>query len=150
TCPECAGTKVLTLIKGNGERVDLDCSNCSPGFDPPSGQVPRTIYEHSPTPFTPRRVDMSGGEFTYSSASPDDNCYSMRYAKDLYRTREECEAACVKLNEERTAHDERQALINLQHKRRSLSHSATYWTQQAAKLRKDLERVEAYTKRLKT
>lgn len=149
TCPECAGTKVLTLIKGNGERVELNCGYCGTGYDRASGVVPVTIYEHQPTPFVPRRVDMSCGEFTYSEASPEANAYSYTYAKNLYRSREECEAACARLNAERTADDERRALLNLQHKRRALSHSASYWTQQAAKLRKDLERVEARVRVLK-
>lgn len=149
TCPECAGTKVLTLIKGNGEHVELDCGYCGTGYDRASGVVPRTIYEHRPTPFIPRRLDMCGGEFTYSESPPDANGYSYEYAKNLYKSREECEEACAKLNAERAKNDERQALLNLQHRRRTLSHSASYWTTQAAKLRKDLDRVESYVKRLR-
>lgn len=38
-CPDCFGHKYLTVIKGDGEQVTIDCEGCSRGYEPPRGYV---------------------------------------------------------------------------------------------------------------
>jgi len=61
-CPECCGTKVITMVQGNGTAVSLNCAACAVGFMPPTGRVKRVFYRHEPTPFVPRRVEIYGQE----------------------------------------------------------------------------------------
>ena len=102
TCPECAGTRALTLILGNGESVSLACDNCSLGYDPPRGVVKRTYYHHEPEQFQclDVRID-SATEFRYL-------CHDRgSKSTDLYRDRDECAKACTALNEKRKEDEER-------------------------------------------
>ena len=149
-CPECAGTKVIEMTKGNGERVSLDCGLCGPGYDPPRGVITRNVYNYTPTPFTPRRWDKSCGEFTFSESEPGSSCYSFSYAKDLFRDRNECQKRCDELKKELTENQERRMLANISSKRKSLAFSASYWSQQVARYRKELAAAEARLSRCKS
>ena len=143
TCPECAGTKALTMIRGNGEQVSLECNYCQLGYNPPRGVVSRIYYDHRPTLFTPRRVRVDGDEITYSASEPDATCYVTAYARDLFTSQDECQARCDILNAERTRAEEDKALAMLTSKRQSLAHSVHYWGNLAKNLKKQLEQVEA-------
>ena len=142
-CPECAGTKALTLIRGNGEQVSLECNYCQLGYDPPRGVVSRIYYDHRPTPFTPRRVRVDGDEITYSASEPDATCYSVVSARYLYPSQDECQARCDILNAERTKAEEERALAILASKRQGLAHSVHYWGNLVKDLKKKLEKATA-------
>ena len=43
-CPICFGTKVVTLILGDGTAVELDCKYCDNGFMGPQGHVVESHY----------------------------------------------------------------------------------------------------------
>ena len=43
-CPVCFGNKVVHIILGDGEKIELKCDYCSPGYDPPRGFVME--YQH--------------------------------------------------------------------------------------------------------
>jgi len=44
-CPDCLGTKAVTLILENGERHILECKICCPGgYDGPRGYIIKTQY----------------------------------------------------------------------------------------------------------
>ena len=143
TCPECLGTKAVTLILANDESYSLDCACCGTGFDGPRGVVKAGSHGRDPIPFTPHRVRVDGDEVMYSESGPDANCYQSADAKDLFATVEECQARCEVLNAERRAHDEKQALNHRMSKRRDLAWSVHYWRSERARLVKDLERIEA-------
>ncbi len=143
TCPECAGTKAITMILGNGEQVSLYCENCRLGYDPPTGQVKRTYYEHSPTRFTPLRVGVDGSEIRYSESGPDSTCYSSAYAKDLFATQEECQVRCDVLNAEKTQEETDRAWQVLLQNRKKMASSVGYWSQMVGRLRKELAATEA-------
>jgi hypothetical protein len=143
TCPECDGTRAIEMIKGNGERVSLECGHCSHGYEPPRGKVKQCVYESRPIPFVPLRVATSGDEFTYSESPPGATSYSFRYAKDLFRSREECEARCAAIDAERKADDEKRAVHNLASKRRSLAFSASYWSRKVADIERELATAKA-------
>ena len=128
TCPECAGTAVLTLIKGNGERVTLECNNCQMGYSRPTGTVRFTVTEFRPTPFVCNRVtEVRGDVVRYSSASPDAPCYSTVESTDLFATEEECAAACAVKTAAAEVARKGNAAAHLESKRRSLAHSTHYW-----------------------
>lgn len=137
-CPECAGTKVLTLIQGNGEKVTIDCACCSRGYEPPHGVIERTVYEHTPTRFIPGRVEISGGVIRYSESGPDAACYRIVRVDELFSDRDECEAACVQLNEDRAKQDAELAVRNLASKRREMAWSVHYWGRKVKELERDL------------
>lgn len=142
TCPECLGTRVVTLLLANDESYSLDCACCGVGFDGPRGVVKAFSHDRRPRPFTPHRVRMDGDEFTYSESDPSANCYSSAYAKDLFATLEECQAHCEVLNAEQRAYQEKQALNHRMSKRRDMAWSVHYWRSERARLVKDLERLE--------
>lgn len=106
TCPECNGTKILTLVKGNGEIIELRCNYCERDFEP-RGIVRRVVYDCQPLPFVPKRVEMYGQEFRYSESSPDATAYQFYESSDLFEDREACAAACV--GPQRCASSERRA-----------------------------------------
>lgn len=43
-CPDCFGQKALTVIKGDGSQVSIECAGCQRGYEPPRGYV--SYYEH--------------------------------------------------------------------------------------------------------
>jgi len=67
-CPECAGTKAITMIQGNGVQVSLACAACSAGYEPPRGVIQRTYYEHRPVQVMLRRVEVRGNEIQLITA----------------------------------------------------------------------------------
>ena len=71
TCPECMGSKVVTLTLGNGEQYQLGCAACGPGYEQPRGVVQETKYCCVPESFTPRRFSIEGSEIHYSESSPE-------------------------------------------------------------------------------
>ena len=143
TCPECAGTRVITMILGNGEQVSLDCENCTHGYEPATGQVERTYYEHAPMSFIPGRVSVDGDEIRYSESGPDSTGYSSSYARDLFATKEECQVRCDALNAEKTREREDQSRQILLQSRKKMAWSVSYWREQVTRLRKELAVTEA-------
>lgn len=148
-CPECAGTCVIEMTKGNGERVSLACNLCGPSYEPPKGVIQRHIYEHSPVPFIPARVRMDGDEFWYSESDPTASSYSSVQSTSLFISKEECEARCKQLNEDRAKHDAEMLLHSISSKRRSLSHSSHYWSREVKRLEQQLEAARARLSRCK-
>jgi hypothetical protein len=141
TCPECAGTKVVRLTLGNGEQYEIDCRACSVGYDPPSGVVKHHVYEHRPTPFHARRVEIWGNSFRYGEESPESGCWRPVEVGDLYESREECAARCEALNQERAAQEATRQIQNLASKRRDLAWSVHYWRGQKRRLERELASV---------
>lgn len=45
-CPTCYGKKMVTLILGNGEMIDVQCQGCGLGHESPRGVI--TEYSHTP------------------------------------------------------------------------------------------------------
>lgn len=141
TCPECDGTKILTLVKGTGEIIELSCNFCAPGCEPSRGVVRRIVYDCQPVSFVPKRVEMFGQEFRYSESEPDATAYQTYAASDLFEDRELCAVACIARNAERRKNDERQEIANLASKRKNLEHSSHYWTTKLRQLERDVEIV---------
>ena len=143
-CPDCLGTCTVALVLANGSTHVLGCGNCDWGMEGPHGWVQRSESCFEPQPFIPRRVWMSGEDIYYSEAAPDATCYTSANVKDLFASREECEAACVQRNAERRAEEEKRFFAATNRKRQDKANSVSYWRREAERLRKDLARVEAY------
>jgi len=148
-CPECAGTKVIEMIKGNGERVSLDCALCGPGYDSPRGVIRRHIHEHRPTPFVPLRVRVDGDSFMYSESPPGMSCYSSIDSKNLFATPEECQVRCDEMNAEHAKADEETLIHQIKSKRKHLAFSASYWRGQIRDYEKQIARATALLNRCK-
>lgn len=144
TCPECLGTRIITMILGSGEQAELQCETCRLGFDDASGKIKRVFYDHRPTRFVPGRVSVDGSDIRYSESGPDSTCYGTAQADDLFSSEAECQVRCDKLNAERTKAEAQRMIAVLSQNRRSMAHSVSYWRQQIAKTEKDLERMRGY------
>lgn len=138
TCPECVGTKVITMIKGNGETVSLACEHCSRGFEGPHGIVKETYFEHRPVVFVPTTVDVRENEFHYSGADPDSMYRAYVDAKHLFHDRAECEERCAELNALHTKNAREQDLRNAIHNRKKMASSASYWAREIKELERKL------------
>jgi hypothetical protein len=140
-CPDCAGTKFVTLILGTGEEHTLDCRGCQSGYDPPRGYITKTIRGYTPTPFTPARVTGFDGErgVQYTEAPPDASCYRTASSVDLFKTREECEIACKARESDFYTEEEIRIRNQLVGRRKDLAWSVHYWRDQIRRLEGDLE-----------
>lgn len=95
-CPDCAGTRFLTVIMGDGAQVTIDCSLCSVGYDPPHGFVTQGYYTPAVKHSTVEGVERDREDgFKYRLH----DCYSKPEA-DLFATREEAEARAAVLAQE--------------------------------------------------
>jgi hypothetical protein len=142
TCPECVGTREVTVIMGNGERYKLDCRACATGYDAPTGKVTVFKSESVPEPFIPRRYGHSGESWWYSESEPDANCYSYTEVQHLFRTKEECLADCTARNLETDKENEKRALAQLASKRRDLAWSVHYWRSERKRHMDNVERID--------
>lgn len=143
TCPECVGLKALRVIQGDGKEFFLPCACCTQGFGEPSGTVLQPIYEHRPTKFIPRRVNVNGPEIMYSEADPSSACYSSVDAKSLFRTEEECLVACKAADQYRKEAFDASWLQQRKSKKRDMAWSVHYWQGQIKSMEADLVRMKA-------
>lgn len=138
TCPECVGKKFITLIQGNGVKVDIDCACCGTGFDGPRGVIRETLNFHEPTRVTLGEVYISGKDVRYSHGSAG----WQLDASGLFKTKEDCLAECVKLNKAKEENRKEQAVNYLKSKRREMAWSVHYWQGQVRDLRSRLDAAE--------
>jgi len=142
-CPECAGTKAITLIQGNGQSVSVDCAACSMGYEPPTGMIKQITYQHKPERYTPRRVRVDGDEIWYSESGAFENGYQSVEAKYLFASKEDCQTECDKLNHARNLVMKENAIHNLLDKRKKMAWSVHYWGRKLADTQKELETIRA-------
>lgn len=93
-CRVCAGKRVVTLILGTGESVELPCGYCGHGCDSPTGQ--ETFYEFC----ADARHDVITGINTRQTRDGTVREYVctagvLREDESLLMTREAAEAACA-------------------------------------------------------
>lgn len=66
TCPDCLGTKMVTLLLANGERESLECKTCYPGgYEPPRGHIIRTQYQPKAEKRTINSMEIQENKTTY-------------------------------------------------------------------------------------
>lgn len=132
-CPECAGTKAITMILGNGEEYSLECALCGPGYSQSSGLVRVYDYETTPEEFTCTDLEVRDKEVRYG-------CTKVEF---LYEDKEACRTHCDELNEEHKRHAEKRDIAVLSSRREGLAFSAHYWSSVVRKLKKELATAEA-------
>lgn len=145
-CSECVGQKFVTIIKGNGEKLTLDCPVCEDFNYSSRGVIQETVYDFKPRQFVCRcitDIDMHSGEAHYTESNEDATTYSTASSNRLFRDYGECLAHCKILEAEYKADEERRVLANISSKRKHLTFSATYWSREVKKLERGLEAARA-------
>ena len=146
-CQDCAGSKVLMVLTGDGGCYQLKCHACGKGYEESAGVVRKTVCGYRPRLVTLRELHhYSGPTSTYVTDAGDTGLVC---ADRLFATEEECAAECERLRAEHQAEEDRRALAHLNNRRDSMAFSVPYWRAQLRKLRKDVERVEGYLRDLK-
>lgn len=139
-CPECAGTKVLTVVQGNGDQIEVPCACCGDIIRGSSGRIKQVVYKHVPQLYTPRRVTgFYDGGVQYTDAPDDATCYGTINSKDMFATETECAMECGRRNIEREIEQEQQLIRNLSSKRKDMAWSVHYWDRKVKDLERDLE-----------
>lgn len=93
-CGVCYGKKVVTLILGNGDSVELPCGYCAKGYDSPTGWE----VEYRPKS-EPKQIRIAGmkvevtekGEIVEYWSGPE-NCHYVYSEDKVFATREEAGA----------------------------------------------------------
>lgn len=102
-CPDCFGKRYLTVIKGDGEQVTIDCAGCASGYDPPKGFVTYWKWAVDVELVTIDRVEITPKGVTYGFSG-----FRGRYSADeerLFNTKEEATAKAQLISEEHNAEE---------------------------------------------
>lgn len=136
TCPDCGGTGRLRITFHDGTQVSIECSNCGPGYNPPTGQVP--WYGHIAEA---RAVTITGFEFTdgkasYHSAIGSGSYY--RIDEDALFDTEEAAQRCADDMAEKHNIEERDRILNKAKDTKSWAWNATYHRNAIKRAQKDI------------
>lgn len=151
-CRVCAGQKVVTLILGSGEHVQLDCGMCSKGYEQPSGIEEGWEFGADARSFHITGievvVDEEGEHVRYRSGS--NGSYSSIEHEKCHATYEEALANAG----EQVAEAEREREARLAYKEKDTNKSyawnAGYHLREAKRCRAEAERHEKKAVLLKT
>lgn len=86
-CPDCCGSRYLTVIMGDGSQATIQCAECAAGYDPPRGKVSRPKFSTQPKRATITGMEVKPDEIRYYSDSYIWN------EQDLYLTEDEAKEA---------------------------------------------------------
>lgn len=68
-CPICLGRRVVVVLIGEDERVDVDCEACGVGYEGPKGTITEWTWTPGAEPFVIKDiVSMSGASWRVRSA----------------------------------------------------------------------------------
>ena len=133
TCDACAGKKYLTVIMGNGDRVDIDCATCQSGYDPPKGYnlLLRQKAESVLTTITAINIQKNEIEYTTSEG--------YRSVNRIFKTESEADKRAAELGAEYEA-DQLDKLKNKkEYDKRTWSWNAGYHRREIKELERRLE-----------
>jgi hypothetical protein len=94
-CPDCFGSKALTVIKGDGSQVSIGCAGCASGYEPPKGYINYMSSEVAVSTSVIDRLEIKTDKTTYGSSG----FYSVEEC-DIFDTKEEAEARALVLAKE--------------------------------------------------
>jgi hypothetical protein len=97
-CPDCFGELALTVIKGDGSKVSIECAGCASGFEPPKGYVTYYAHEVAVTEVIIDKIELTSTSVEYyfhEQFSPDHNYYTRH--GDIFDTKEEAEKRAEEL-----------------------------------------------------
>jgi len=137
TCPDCGGTGRLRVILHDETQVSIDCANCAPGYDPPTGKVKYWAREARAVLGTISGVEIEGEKATWKMAAGE-NSYWRVEESNLFDTQEaalaKAEADCAAQN----AADETRILTK-EKDTRSWAWNASYHRKRIKEAQRDLE-----------
>ena len=85
-CPDCFGQLALTVIKGDGSKVSIDCAGCAAGYEPSKGYVSYWAWKPDVRQVCIDRVEVSSRGVEYG--------HSQNYGvleEELFDTKQEAE-----------------------------------------------------------
>lgn len=85
-CPDCFGQKALTVIKGDGSKVSIECVGCASGFESPKGYVTYYGWKSDVRQVLIQRVEITNEGVEYGHSQ----CYRVK-EEELFDTKEEAE-----------------------------------------------------------
>jgi len=91
TCPDCFGQKALTVIKGDGSQVSIDCG-CRHGCEGPRGYYEYTAYVPDVRQVAIQRIEIEGENISYGHSQN----YSAQES-DMFDNKEDAEKRAVEL-----------------------------------------------------
>ena len=136
TCQCCQGKLRITIILGDGSQESVECEMCRLGYLGASGKTQTYRWRHIPIAFTTDKVSMSGEDFNYRSTYDG---YSE--AKNLFRSREECQAKCDELNAAHIEEERNRHVHQLISAKKKMAWSVGYWRNQLKKREEECERI---------
>ena len=142
-CPECLGSTVITILRGDGERFDIDCGCCKHSYDATGGTIKRFFSESEPELFTCRRVRIDGDDVEYSESPPGEGAYNITKATRLFRDKADCQKECDRINEETQKENEAREVRNIASKRKGMAWSVHYWNRNLKELERKVEVARA-------
>lgn len=131
-CPDCFGNRYLTVIKGDGSQVTIDCAGCASGYDPPLGCV--TYWEQATDviEIVIDRVEETATKVEYGFSG----VYSVKET-DLFCNKESAEARALDLADKHN--QEELDKINRKEKHnRTWAWHVTYHAREIKRLREQL------------
>jgi len=125
TCPVCFGKKKATLILGDGNQVELPCTYCTLGYEPPRGFVEEYVTEKRVG------VEVIAGREIVEGNEPIRVRYTTHggYSHDpdvVFATKEEADAKADALCAEETERREKLAIYLKEKASKSFSWNAGY------------------------
>lgn len=135
TCPDCAGTCIVTMRLGNGEEHAIQCGQCCHAYQP---EHPGRMKRYG-TAFRAKRVSLdtfSGirdGNYEYRSL--EGYCYS---TENLFATEAEALAKCESRRPEAERHAEMMMKNHLDCSRKSNAFTVSYYRRKKGELEKEL------------
>ena len=129
-CPDCFGQRALTVIKGDGSQVSIECAGCATGYEPAKGYIKYSAWRPDVAQTSITRIEMKadgsceyGHGYSYSSQE-DELC--------------ENEADAIRKAEERMAEHNAQEIARIHQKEK---HNRT-WSWNAHYHRSCIKRAE--------
>ena len=131
-CPDCFGQRALTVIKGDGSQVSIECAGCASGYDTSKGYVTYHGWKSDVCQVRIERVEITDQGVEYGHSQ------SYRVSEDeVFDTKEEAE----KRADEKWKEHNAQELARIHQKEkhnRTLSWNAHYHRDCIRRAEKDL------------
>ncbi len=140
TCPDCLGSKRVTVVLGDGTEVKIECGGCYPGgYESSLGVIRQYDYSTQTNERTVTGICMRGTEVSYELNHFEGQCsYYHGNDTDTFATREEALAYGESKRLENEA-DENKRLMAKTKDHKSWAWNATYHRREIKRLERDLE-----------
>lgn len=141
TCPDCGGTGRLRVTFHDETTVSIDCQNCAPGYNPPTGRV--KVYDRKPSAM---EIHVSGLELGVEGVryrlGGGSNWNYIADAGDVFATREEAEARGQQMADA-AKEEELQRVYRKERDTRTWAWNASYHRKEIKRALQDIERHTA-------